>query len=622
MEDREIRITSVDDVCFVIDSWYMALSNLASSVDDAVINHQIGNTLDKFNSSISARTELALTGPKGYNPESKCVLPYNDAPNMPAFLLSIIKKFWSDATPGQRNLMKNKYNDVLRIYINRFSPKEVYIALGSMVDNSTMSDIFKIVADSNLLTELVTKLSTKTEYVISSPGRLFPGFIKFADVASLIKYIESPIEGYTGLQEDFICFKTNLLLSFIIHPSDYITDDSVSDIDVRCSKYNDIVCELYKSIRDEITASIKDLTNYGDAGTEKPEFKLPKIFTCIEPARFLLLSYKSLLDMGNVNDVINEYLNSVDDDNSEEVVKASEGYAKSVDRIRYYITSVFQEILSNERLASRVFTAELVTFILSEKPNDSFAAMQIYSIVSSMYMKRDFVSEHYNPYYLHFTYPDINDERDVAVANMMICSFGFNIRSIESQCMCYDEDAITRTIFGIRLSFTRYLYGTAKMLGDTSNIPTIDSVKCTISRKISEYSKSIAGKKITIAMAKKSSDRIDADNEVKECESIIEGYNKALKVFDSSIEAFDNLMSEYDKLKSNISKLNSVGYNSLRGVEVRDYAKDWIWPRRIVCSLPSDHKKDNDIETPHYDELKPGDIFSGKYESTTKPACD
>ena len=125
-------------------------------------------------------------------------------------------------------------------------------------------------------------------------------------------------------------------------------------------------------------------------------------------------------------------------------------------RLKSSISFLFVEILSNEKLALKVFDEDLVAMIILQEPPFDFGMNDVNSNVASTFIKRDFKpvqSVSINPYYVHFGEQELSTDNAKYLASVLSSLVHPNMRSAVALAGAYNFENLENIVNSLKYHY-------------------------------------------------------------------------------------------------------------------------------------------------------------------------
>ena len=303
-------------------------------------------------------------------------------------------------------------------------------------------------------------------------------------------------------------------------------------------------------------------------------------------------------------------------------------------RLKSSISFLFVEILSNEKLALKVFDEDLVAMIILQEPPFDFGMNDVNSNVASTFIKRDFKpvqSVSINPYYVHFGEQELSTDNAKYLASVLSSLVHPNMRSAVALAGAYNFENLENIVNSLKYHyinsveiFNNFVKGQIKRIEGFYNqykpqfeLPEtikpifesgldIDKL-IKIDEIISDYFKNTTSTDDDTEFAKyKDSENLfcTAATEVKSMRDWI----------DNCKDTTNNILGQVDFVVGNITNDNVIN-SSIVSVKENKPVKDF-WP--LTQSYEFEIENDDNAVQNFDDPLKPGDIMHHRYGSRYK----
>lgn len=412
-------------------------------------------------------------------------------------------------------------------------------------------------------------------------------------------------------------------------------------------------------LREKVTEWIK----YDDL-SKRPN--VPEPFDYIDIATYLQALYSySMYHVGDVEITVNKFDDEIrklevyienpenkdkDLDNEKEKIK------KITDRKKHYLTLksligfLFLEILSNEKICDKVYTPELVLYIMMNEPGIDNAMHDTHSAIMALYSKRDFKplgTPSNNPFFIHY-----GEGNDVAspeakyIAKLLsgITHYNMSSRVVASSAFTFKE--LGNSIFSVGSSFAMYGAYFSNLLKQNFDSLThyitedkfiSDDLKKEVSNVCDDIRKKVSNNKlismddmeqIMDTLSKTKNTITERNEKIKQDKDKFDNFGVYEECYcDSLYSAIDDYMDTSRALHNIYNVLDKIIKNSSSGTASDTYIKDKaggkqqysLWPRIVQYEYPivKSEKKIKTREETHHDnymDLEPGDITSGYYK--------
>lgn len=568
--------------------------------------------------------EIIISGPRGTfsNSEKILVQSYPSSKNLVGFItekvfeyIKLIKKL----KESQDSVFINKSNADLVSDIIYLKDKWVHFIVFIVKH-------FNIIKVNRLISDI-----TKMYYRYNDES--FNEILSKSDMDIITSSLMNRLANYNIYEKDentdFIGVEKVLDLSiknFIF--ADMSFNELLNYTDLSTDLRTDIVCDLLEQLSTDVEKFIIDMCSTIEKEvvdwikTPKKEDRpaIIPIYEKINIPKILVELYNFSINLGDTNSKIAEYEKIIellkseksnDTNNNEELINDNYKMINSINVIKYKISSLFDEICSNEDVVKQSLTPNEIVYILTGEPDINNFAYCIHNIINTLNIKSDFTrGQSINPFYTHATKEGLNlaVEEDIFLADLLSMVVNFNLQHPTYLSCIYNKDRLDYVKKILRLSFVRFIDGLlenySKSFEKFNNVYNND-YSTQIEDRIENICKSFISfiettKKEVLDSSNDENDddsyenNIDSDyydNVSKEIETSLEKYRVIMKDMNSLINSyFDN---------KDILETNIVNFWPIRTYKKIEHDDECV--KNVVSS-------ENEIIR----NLKPGDIFSDK----------
>lgn len=593
---KEIIAENISKLGIMEKEFYNPVMNL-SNFDEIVeiyewyiksikrINNRISNLIKsnvtKF--SFSGICELVLSGPVGNDLCDKdaggiSTMPYYEESTMLELFFNVAKEYTDNKGDDLDPTELDKLNQIL---------VEMFDEL-AMLDKDTVirsiCDIFKT-KKHNWAKKSIEILTNKyrMNYTISCRNTLVDE-LEFDSAKDFIECI-------SNCETDGVV--SDLLVSLLVEPSSKF--HNVMKDKGHSASYLEFRTVL-EFLRDTVTSEIKEGNN--------------ALFSKINWTRILLVIYNQLSKMGNVQASIDEHLGSITDETSDVVKQDIEDSVYRLRSTRYWYTTIFMEILSNQEVAYKCIDLDLVIYALSIPESCDSAVSEVDTMMAALYLKDSninvtdqdiditksmIMSEDINTRYFRYSCSDLVSEYDFLLADIMNLRTGFTNNRNMVAASWYNVDKIHDSLMAISVSYIRYLYGHRSYAVKNRRIELFDNGDGNQSTLFSPILRSDMIQKLEegIERIKERYDDTDSTNEnvyamndeyesdEYERDHSIRIRNDLLETLNNSYEAGKNLIRGLSDILKSMYNNATVEENSKKfdNTVLKNGLEDCIWPR-------------------------------------------
>lgn len=339
------------------------------------------------------------------------------------------------------------------------------------IDNKPIND--------NVLPELDSLISTIIEYfdprvvsyVMTNLEKAYPEYFTSEKITNIhetlfnkekIVYANDPNKPLSKTLSDYLTRESVTAMDIITNKSNILKDVEVSNKSEITSIFT--VKLFNSSIKDQIDVMryIKDdIISWIKTIPIESRTKCPKTFDIIDMNSFVSDLYiYGLTRLGDAKNVIESYEKRIDEYTdkleSEEIdEKVKESIQKALNSLKEskdeYLTFksmiafLLQETVSNEDISSMIYTPDSVVNILVKEPPVTFGIHDSNSVISSLFVKRDFQplsSKPINPYYIHFNRGDVSSKEAYLIAAYLAAVAHPQMRSLAACAGILDYESL------------------------------------------------------------------------------------------------------------------------------------------------------------------------------------